>query len=106
MALASAIKDAKRPSQQITWSRADGTAEDLTAAIITGSIRSYRTGESRAIDGTLTVTDGENGVFTWAYGNNDIGEAGRFSVQFNAAFGTDPTPAKTFLAEWQVRDSL
>jgi len=102
MALASAIQNAKRPSQVITWTRADGTAEDLSGATLTGYVRSYQTGATRAIDGTLTVTTAASGIFTWAYGDNDVGEAGNFEVQFWASFGSAPTPAKTKIAEWRV----
>lgn len=102
MALADAIYGAKRPSQQITWTREDGTAEDLTGATLTGYIRSHQTGTVRAIDGTLSVTTAASGIFTWAYGTNDVGEVGGFEVQFNAAFGSAPTPAKTIVTEWRV----
>jgi hypothetical protein len=106
MALASAIKTAKRPSQSITWTRADGTAEDLTGATITGYIYSQQSGTTRAIDGTLSVTSAASGVFSWAYGTADVAEAGYFRVQFNAAFGSAPTPAKTTIAEWYVSERL
>lgn len=102
MALADAIYGAKRPSQVITWTREDGSAEDLSGATLTGYVRSLRTGTTRAIDGTLTLTTAASGIFTWAYGDNDVGEAGDFEVQFVASFGSVPTPAKTKIAPWRV----
>lgn len=101
MGLASAIQNAKRPSQVITWTRDDGTAEDLSGATITGFIKNSA-GTVRAIDGTLTLTTPASGIFTWAYGDNDVATAGEFTVQFNAAFGSAPTPAKTIAASWYV----
>jgi hypothetical protein len=106
MALANAVQDGLRPSQVITWSRADGTAENLTGATITGSIRSIATGVTRAITGTLTVTTAASGIFTWAYSAADVADSGAFDVQFDASFGSNPTPAKTLLTPWLVDESL
>lgn len=107
MALAAAIKGAKRPSQTITWTRADGTAEDLSGATLTGYIRNQRTGETRAIDGDLTLVTAASGIFEWAYGDNDVSEAGEdFEVQFVASFASAPTPAKTRTTSWTVYDGL
>ena len=102
MALAKAVAGATRPSQLITWQDADGNAEDLTGATLSGTIRNRRTGASRAVAGALSVTDAAAGVFTWAYHADDVAEAGRFDVQFVAAFGTEPSPAKTFRSLWIV----
>ena len=105
MALANAIQNAKRPSQVITWTRADGTAENLSGATITGFIKNAA-GTVRAIDGTLTVTTAASGIFTWAYGDNDVGTSGTFTVQFNASFSSEPTPAKTIESSWYVSTAL
>lgn len=105
MALASAIQNAKRPSQVITWTRADGTAEDLSGATITGFIKNSA-GTVRAIDGTLTLTTPASGIFTWAYGDNDVATSGSFTVQFNASFGSAPTPAKSTESSWYVYPAL
>ena len=102
MALAAAIQGGRRPSQTITWTREDGSAEDLSGATLSGFIRNRRTRSTRAIDGTLTVSDAVAGVFVWAYGSTDVSEAGSFDVQFVASFGSDPTPAKTKSIFWQV----
>ena len=106
MALAHAVAGATRPSQVITWTRDDGTAEDLTGATITGKIRSLADGTTRDIAGTLSVTDAAAGEFTWAYAAADVATPGRFQVQFTAAFGTGATPARTDATNWEVKRAL
>lgn len=106
MALASAVRGGLRPSQIVTWQRGDGAAEPLTDATLTGWIRNRTTGTTRAIAGTLTVTDGAAGEFRWDYVAGDVADSGYFDVQFNAAFGSGQTPAKTFVVRWDVRESL
>lgn len=106
MALAAAVKGGRRPSQIITWERADGTPEPLTGATLTGWIRPANGGDVQAIAGTLTVTDAAAGQFRWDYAAGDVATAGVFDVQFNAAFGSGQTPARTFIASWTVLDSL
>lgn len=101
MALADAVAGALRPSQVITWTRDDGTAENLTGATITGSLTPIDTGVARAIAGTLTLTTPADGVFTWAYAAADVVE-GVYDVQFNASFASSPTPARTYKARWKV----
>ncbi len=107
MGLANAVMGALRPSQQITWTREGVNApEPLTGATLTGKLRNCDTGAIRAIAGTLTVTDGANGVFTWAYDAADVADAGLFDVQFTAAFGTSPSPARTVVGKWTVEEAL
>ena len=106
MALAQAIQDSLRPSQIITWTRGDNTPENLTGATLTGKIRNNVTGTVRDIAGTLTVTDGANGVFTWAYHADDVADAGRFMVQFKATFGDNPSPVRTIASEWFVYEAF
>lgn len=105
MALADAVQGGKRPSQTITWSDQDGTALDLTGATITARI-TRPGGEAIAADGTFTLTDAENGQFRWDYGTNDVGTAGTFDVQFNAAFGSGTTPARTVPTRWKVHKAI
>src|SRR4029079_103306 len=102
MALAEAIAGAQRPSQIVTWTRGDNTPENLTDATLSGTITDSFTGETRAIAGSLDVTDGPNGVFAWVYGEEDVATAGRYEVQFTATFGSEPSPARTLLEEWKV----
>jgi hypothetical protein len=108
MALARAIQGAKRPSQTVIWTREDdtNTPEDLTGATLTGKIRLYQQPTSQAIAGVLTVTNGAGGQFRWDYADADVAIAGDHHVQFTATFGSSPTPAKTFVAEWIVKESL
>ena len=106
MALASAIEGATRPAQSITWYRGDGvTPEDLTAATITGRLRYAVDGSSRSIAGTLTVTDGAAGEFTWAYHTDDVAQPGSYEVQFTATFSEEPTIAKTKKTAWRVLEA-
>lgn len=106
MALAAAVQNALRPSQIITWTRADGNAETLTSATLTGKIRDRATGTTSSIAGALTVVDGAAGVFRWDYAAGDVATAGTFDVQFVAAFEAGQTPAKTFVAQWTVAEAL
>jgi len=102
MALANMVKGATRPTQTITWTQEDGTAFILTGATITGVMLNKSTKVSRAIAGTLAVTDGANGVFTWAYHADDVAESGHFLVQFTATYVAVPTVAKTRYALFVV----
>ena len=107
MALAAAVKGARRPSQSIVWQRENGGgAEDLTAATLTGIIRDRATNTARAIAGVLAVTDGPAGAFRWDYAAADVAEAGAFDVQFTAAFASGATPARSFVTRWDVREAL
>lgn len=106
MALANAVKGGLRPAQYITWTRDDGTPENLTGATLTGWLRSIATGDVRAITGTLAVVTAASGIFSWTYSAADVADAGKFDVQFNAAFGSAPTPARTIAAHWVVEESL
>lgn len=101
MALADAVAGALRPAQSITWTRDDGTAENLTGATLSGTLQPLG-GTKRAIAGVLTVTTAASGIFSWAYAAGDVVE-GQYKVQFNALFGVDPTPARTYKAQWQVQ---
>jgi hypothetical protein len=104
--LANAIQGALRPTQLITWLTGDGVALVLTGATITGVIRNRTNNVARAVAGTLAVTDGAAGTFTWTYAAADVADAGTFDVQFSAAFGSAPTPARTFVATWVVEEAL
>lgn len=106
MALADAIQGATRPSQLITWKDQDGNVFDLTGATITARIKRERASSGAASDGTFTVTDAANGVFRWDYSANDVAVSGHYEVQFNAAFGSNPTPAKTFISKWKVNEVI
>jgi hypothetical protein len=107
MALAAAVRGGLRPSQIITWQRDDsGDVETLTGATLTGWIRDRSTGTTRAIAGALTVTDGAAGEFRWDYAADDVAAAGQFDVQFSAAFLTGQTPARTYVARWEVKEAL
>lgn len=105
MALADFVAGAMRPSQTITWARADGTPEDLTGATLSGVLRNRHTGASRAIAGTLEITAPAAGQFRWNYDAADV-LAGAYDVQFTATFASGNTPARTFATTWHVAKAL
>lgn len=105
LTLADAVAGATRPSQLITWMRDATTPEPLTGATLTGRIRNEQTLQIRNITGTLSVTDGPSGTFTWAYSAADVELPGNYSVQFTATFGSSPTTARTVAGEWLVHQA-
>lgn len=105
MALADAVQGSRWPAQQITWAPESGGAANLTNAVITGKIRAS-SGQTRAVAGTCTVTDGPAGVFVWQYAAADVADAGIFDVQFTATWPDGLTPGKTFVTRWTVAESL
>ena len=105
-ALASAVAGAKRPSQIITWTDTSGNVLDLTGATITAIVKNLDTGVAVASDGVFAITDATAGKFRWAYSTADVATAGNYQVQFTAAYGSAPTPARNFIASWRVEPSL
>lgn len=105
MALANAVQAARHTAQVVTWLDGDGDAQILTAATLTGRIRNRKTGIERAVDGTLAVTDGANGVFTWTYGAADVADEGVFDVQFVATYA-DTQNDKTLIEKWIVHEAI
>jgi len=103
MSLPRAIKGARNTGLTITWQHPDGTAHNLTGATLTGVIKNDA-GTSRAIDGTLALSDAANGVFTWTYGAIDVGTAGTFLVQFKATIGGQYD--LTYSEKWVVEAAL
>lgn len=98
MALQPAVQNDRHTGQQITWYAGDSAKKNLTGATITGKIINAA-GTATAIAGTLTVVDGPNGVFTWAYAAADTATAGAFRVQFTATYALADS---SFTAEWTV----
>lgn len=103
--LAQAVQNARHTSQIITWADEDGNPLVLSGATLTGVIESKESGESRAIDGTLSIFDAIEGMFEWEYGELDVGEAGHFFVQFIATFGLDDED-RTMVEDWKVVRAL
>ena len=103
MALSSAVEGARHTAQLITWTDGDGDPQNLTGATLTGWIRDGSA--TRAITGTLAVSDGTAGEFTWAYSAADVADAGIFRVQFVATYG-DGLADKTLSVLWVVEESL
>lgn len=92
----------------ITWlKQGTTTPEDIssptsfTGAIESGSGPTYT---KVAISGTLTVTDGANGVFTWTWNATDTILTGQFLVQF-VIVKTGVPSLRSFSEPWTVRRS-
>lgn len=106
MALASAVQNALRPTQRITWTDDNGTALDLTGATITGKIRNETTKVVRSIAGSLPIVTAASGIFDWIYAAGDVVDAGSFEVQFTASYGSPPSPARNIVTKWHVYEAL
>lgn len=104
MALSNAVQGATHTAQQITWVDGDGDPLNLTGATVTARLLDLATGQARAATGTLEVLDAEAGLFSWAYGVNDVATAGAFSVQFIASYGG--VNDKTLAELWEVEPAL
>jgi hypothetical protein len=103
--LSKAVQGARHTSQRISWVDGDGDAHDLSGSVITGRKVSVITGIETDLDGTLTIVSGINGVFDWAYGVNDVAEAGAFRVQFSATYGPEMLD-RTMQANWEVEPAI
>lgn len=107
MALPAAVQGGKRPSLEVTWLDQAGEACDLSGVTeITARLQSVQSGEAIDSDGVFTILDAAAGVFEWAYGDEDVGTAGEYRVQFRAVYGVEPSPALTFAAAWTVEPAL
>lgn len=102
MTLLKAIQGARHTGQEITWTRDDGTPQNLAGATLTGTIQDAA-GDTRTIDGTLAIVTAASGVFSWAYGASDVAEAGEFLVQFKATYTSYDL---TFATYWKVEAAL
>jgi hypothetical protein len=105
MALAPTVEGSQHTAQLITWLKSDGTPVNLTNATITGIIENIE-GAARSIDGTLSVTDADEGIFQWDYGAEDVSTAGIFQVQFRAEFSSTDQSDYTFSESWYVSPQL
>lgn len=103
MALAAAVQNARHTAQQITWTDDQGNAVDGTGSTLSGYIKQGQT--VRPIDGTLAWVTAASGIFSWAYGANDVGTDGDAEVQFVATY-SDGTKDKTMIAQWKVYNAL
>lgn len=100
MALQNAFQGATHTGQSITWTRDDGSAQDLTGATLSGTITNVLTGTSVAIAGTLTATTPLSGILSWAYNAADVATAGQYRVQLLASYSG--ALDATYLADWLV----
>lgn len=91
-------------TQIFTWADENGNIIDLTGTTITGYLQPADTpGDLRAIAGTLAVTDGAAGKFSWTYAIGDT-EAGIYLVQFTAQ--RDGSVLHSFSDYWIVEPIL
>lgn len=101
------VVGALRPAYLITWYQEDETIQNLAGATLTGTMKNEAdSSDSKTITGTLAVEDGEAGQFSWTPAAADMSAAGVWRVEFAAAFGSDPTPAKSFPARLRLIPSL
>ena len=106
-ALATVAQRSERPILSITWVHADNTTgENLTGATLSGYIRDLATGADRPIAGTFALVTPASGVFSWQPDPTDVADAGVYQVQFQAVFGSEPTPARTAVYDWEIAESI
>lgn len=105
--LATVAQYSERPRVTVLWTHADGTTgEVLTGATISGYIKDLSSNVTRPIAGTFAITNAAAGVFTWMPDPADVADVGAYQVQFEAVFGSEPTPARTIVYEWEVAESI
>lgn len=107
MALAKAVQGSNHTAPPITWQDESGSAINLTNATLTGVMRDYydESATARALDGALAVTDATSGIFTWTYGDTDVGTPGKFKVTFIATF-SDGSIEKSIAEAFTVLEAL
>lgn len=104
MALADAIQGATYTGQQITWTKKDGSAQNLSGATLSGKIKAVDKTVT-SITGLLAISDAVNGVFDWTYSAADVAASGDFTVQFKATYGGSGYDL-TYEARWTVKSQL
>lgn len=100
-----AVQGGRWPPQPLVWEQGGVAANLVGATGITGTMTNRATGVTRAITGTITITDPSRGEFAWYYSVADVAEWGEFDVEFVAAFAEGLTPGKTFLTRWSISKS-
>ena len=94
-----------RDTVTITWLYSSGAAVNIAGGTISAVYAPVEDDDNTvyAVDGVLAVTDGANGIFTWAYGAGDVGTAGSYLVQFKAVL---PTVIYSSQVGWAVEETL
>lgn len=108
MALAPVVQGSVGAYQDITWTREDGTAQNLTGATLTGRIRSQTAPyePSDAISGVLSLVTPASGIFRWTYAAGDVDTAGMFDVQFTASYSAGAVLDKSMIETWEVEPAI
>lgn len=101
VAIPNAVQGGTHTARSFTWTRSDGSAQDLTGAVLTGTKKNVRTGEVSAITGALALVSPSAGTFTWTLSEADVAEAGAFEVQFLATYGASNVEVSV-AGEWLV----
>lgn len=104
MSLSSAVQGARHTAQRITWTREDGSAQNLSGATLSARMVNVVSQNARDVDGTLTVVTAGSGIFDWEYGENDVAAAGVFRVQFVATYSEECDV--TFEETFEVRQAI
>lgn len=80
------------------------TILDISGYSIAASRFDTDDGSVYDVDGTLTVSDGTNGIFTWTVSSSDTGIASPFLLVFTLTKASNPTYI-TLPVEWIVEDN-
>lgn len=101
MALDDTVVGANAVPQQITWTRTDGTAQNLTGYTISGRMYSVERQTSRAITGTFDDVTPASGIFIWNRSAEDVASNGVWLVQFKATNASNVVIS--FDTVWHIR---
>lgn len=101
MALDDTVVGATAVPQQITWTRTDGTAQNLTGYTITGRMYSVERRISRAITGTFDDVTPASGIFIWNRSTADVESEGIWLIQFKGTNGSNVVIS--FDTVWHIR---
>jgi hypothetical protein len=102
MVIPDAVQGGTHTPRSFTWTRGDGSAQDLTGATLSGTKKNIRTGEVTDLaDGSLTIVSAAAGTFTWTLDPADVAEAGAYDVQFLATYAADNVEV-SMIGRWLV----
>jgi hypothetical protein len=106
MALSNGVQGSRYDAPTITW-LVDGVAKVLTDSVITAVIEPCNGDDARNSDGAFTLVDGgDDGQFTWQFGDNDIADAGDFYIQFIATYDGITEVSRSSKMLWTVEASI
>ena len=103
--VATTIEGSLRNTIAVTFLNPSDTAQDLTGATVTATIEPANGNVQRAATGTFALVTAASGTFTWTPSAADVATPGIYIVQFNAAYASGATPAKSRRMIWIVEPS-